>query len=109
MVESGRTACYHQTMQEDAEYVRNRSRWSHRANRRQRTSVKRLLIAWPVLIIGILLINHIRGVDGEYARFAPLIIISAITFSGLIWLFSRAVQKIHLAYVRNTFGGDPKD
>lgn len=96
-------------MKQDPEYLRNRSRRAYAANRKQRNFANKFPFILATSFGGIMLSNHIRGVDTDYKDIEMWLFVGFVIFTGLFWAFYRAIVKLHFKFVQNTYGPEPEE
>lgn len=99
-------------MEQDPEYLRNRSRSLHASYRRNRRLLK-VFVAVAIVIFAVRFvaaaIDRLAGLGWGFARADVWESLGAIAVAGLFWLIAMTVQAILLAYVRHTYGPDPAE
>jgi len=99
-------------VKQDPEYLRNQSRWLHPFLRQQRSGLNIAATLFAIFFGARFLIasaDRVAGLGWGYSKADIWGSLGFVIGSGAIWIFGAAIHALISAYVRHTYGPEPKE
>ena len=98
-------------MTQDPEYLRMQSKRLHALYRRNRRFLNVWVLLWTVcftVLFGAAVLDRVGAYGWGYSD-DLWAFVAFVLFAPCFWTFSTLIMKFNIAYVRHTYGPEPKD